>query len=648
VVFEEIGQMSGATSYIHLSVTIDLEDLDTRATDFSRHVYTYKQKINDTFSQAIRDADRDCMRGQRFCDETRKGTLINSQMRFLKMGNRFQEDANRIRTRIINLRGILPSPTTPPESNGPTYSTNIFSRKKRGSVSSLVKSHGSSILKKAGGMILKAAKHGILRGAGSPSLIFSLAKGILGTFMGLYTQHQINKLRNQVDNLQSDHEQLVEVVAENRASIASLEAWMERLSKTISLMTRLNVGSVLAEMNNMYRDLHSALEVAVHTVQQAMHRRLAIDLLSPSDLQKIFEDLSGVATAQGFNLLTKRASDLLQVETSHIYDGVSFILLLHVPMTPADSLLRLLRLRPFPIPFSPTHSLLPRAPTSLLALSKGKTRWMTTIEYTDLVGCHQVGNVYICDRHGALRKDIKATCLGALFEQDIPEARKLCDLEVVPRKEAVLQLEGTWFLVYSPTMFTARTDCHNGTSSEAYIKRGVQRVNVDPGCDLLLTDHLLRSEFSLYLDTNVRWIKWEAEDISLFGLNENDVDAVIEESGIGGREILLADVVKATKARSKFPRWKIALIAIVILSLLSLFTLFAVPVLMRWVHRIQIRIRQLKTQIVSLLPSLAEQINHILRHLNLPQVPLQRFNLYPAVPAEHADAPHPLPPYLDE
>jgi hypothetical protein len=150
------------------------------------------------------------------------------------------------------------------------------------------------------------------------------------------------------------------------------------------------------------------------------------------------------------------------------------------------------------------------------------------------------------------------------------------------------------------------------------------------------------------LDTNVRWIKWEEEDISLFGLVETDVETVIGESGIGGREILLADVVKATKAKSKFPLWKIVVIAIALLSLLSLITLFAVPVIMRWVLRIQARIRQLKLQIISLLPSLADQVNQILRHLNLPQIPLQHFNLYPAVPAEHADAPPPLPPYLDE
>ena len=280
---------------------------------------------------------------------------------------------------------------------------------------------------------------------------------------------------------------------------------------------------------------------------------------------------------------------------------------------------------------------------------------MTTIEYSDLVGCHQVGNIYTCDRHGALRKDIKANCLGALFEQDIPEARKLCDLEVVPRKEAVLQLEGNWFLVYSPKMFTARKDCHNGTSSEAYIKRDVQKVFVDPGCNLVLTDHQLSSEFSLYLDSNVRWIKWEEEDISLFGLNQEDVEIAIGESGFGEKELLLADIVKSAKARVRFPIWKILLGLVVSFSSVSLVTLIVIPFVLKRVVQIRTKFRRLKDHLISLIPSLAEQINSILRHLSLPQFPVHRFNLYPQVPAVGADAPPPpiqvpppLPPFLEE
>ena len=110
-------------------------------------------------------------------------------------------------------------------------------------------------------------------------------------------------------------------------------------------------------------------------------------------------------------------------------------------MVPADSLLTLYRLKPFPIPFSDTMALLPRPQSSLLALSSSIPRSMTHIEHSDLVDCHQVNQVYLCERHGVLNNHIKSSCLGALFEQDIPVAQQICDLELVPYKSPCCSLK---------------------------------------------------------------------------------------------------------------------------------------------------------------------------------------------------------------
>ena len=59
--------------------------------------------------------------------------------------------------------------------------------------------------------------------------------------------------------------------------------------------------------------------------------------------------------------------------------------------------------------------------------------------------CHQISNVYVCERHGVLFKNIKSTCLGALFEQDIPVASQLCDLEVVTYRSPSYN-SGSWFI----------------------------------------------------------------------------------------------------------------------------------------------------------------------------------------------------------
>ena len=294
----------------------------------------------------------------------------------------------------------------------------------------------------------------------------------------------------------------------------------------------------------------------MHTVQQAQHHRLAVDLFSAEKLFDIFEDLQSLATNYGFKLLTKLPSDRFQVKTSYVYDGTDLVLILHVPMVPANSLLRLLRLRPLLISFSKTLALLPRPSTSLLALSQGSTRLMTSNKNSDLMDCHQISNVYVCERHGVLFKNIKSTCLGALFEQDIPVARQLCDHEVVPYWEYIIQLQSNWFLVYSPAMFTAYIEGQNGSSSVVHIRKAVNKIFIDPSCHLDLKDHRLMSEFSLQLDSAIKFFQWESEDMSLFDLQEIDIEEAVSEAGGREQGVLLADVVKTRKSKFRFPSWK--------------------------------------------------------------------------------------------
>lgn len=74
---------------------------------------------------------------------------------------------------------------------------------------------------------------------GSYNIIFSIGQGILWTFVGLYTQSRIRKLRNEVCDIRKDHERIVEAVAENKASIKNLEACYKELNSTIAIFKKL-------------------------------------------------------------------------------------------------------------------------------------------------------------------------------------------------------------------------------------------------------------------------------------------------------------------------------------------------------------------------------------------------------------------------
>ena len=60
----------------------------------------------------------------------------------------------------------------------------------------------------------------------------------------------------------------------------------------------------MAKLRSMYDHIHDSFEVAVHTMQQAQHHRLAVDLFSSEKLFDLFEDLQSLAKNYGFKLLT--------------------------------------------------------------------------------------------------------------------------------------------------------------------------------------------------------------------------------------------------------------------------------------------------------------------------------------------------------
>ena len=124
--------------------------------------------------------------------------------------------------------------------------------------------------------MIKVATKGVLRSIFSSNILFSLGQGILGTFMGLYTQSQIRKLRHEVSEIREDQERIVEAVTENRASINNLEVWHSQLNSTIQVFNKLNSAAVMTLFHSMHDSIQHALEVAVHAVQQAQHHRLAI------------------------------------------------------------------------------------------------------------------------------------------------------------------------------------------------------------------------------------------------------------------------------------------------------------------------------------------------------------------------------------
>lgn len=568
VVFEEFGTMAGSVSYLHLTLHINLT-----------HVENLLQEYIITAKVAQDNIDKLYQHAKARHNTSSAGFISNlnrNQIMAIQTIYSYIQAAEDLGTSLDNVRGILPTD----QKYHPGRSIYRESRNLKMKITSQITDTILSQLNRKGinlptNLLRTISKAGkvtkVIRGLSPASMGFSLLKGIFGTFMGLYNVFQMEKLRRELRGVIQTQNKVIEVLEDHQQQLDNLRQDLLEIQTQTLVYDVVELPRLQSQLTRNLVILKAALRQVIHAVQQAHHHRLAIDYFEPDTLNDLYETIQQQAKANKYKLLTKYPSDLFQLEASYMFDGKDVMLFLHVPMVPEDSLLTLYKLKPFPIPFSETMALLPRPTSSLLALSNRIPRAMTHIDHADLVDCHQVNQVYLCERHGVLQNQIKSSCLGALFEQDIPSAQQVCDLELVPYTESVLQLKNNWFLIYSPVMYTAYLKCLNDSTDARPIQVGVQQVFVDPSCHMELKNHSLTSELSMKLDAEVTYFPWKLADLTAFSITEQDIKAALEvRTTAGERNIYLAEVLQHKHFTSRIPPWSLVLGGLIVTSVLVL------------------------------------------------------------------------------
>jgi hypothetical protein len=114
--------------------------------------------------------------------------------------------------------------------------------------------------------------------------------------------------------------------------------------------------------------------------------------------------------------------------------------------------------------------LMPAPANQILAISANSNRLSIELSAVHLLGCHRVNQVYLCERNGVLKRNLNDTCLGSLYMQDLQGATTLCEMNIIPEAETILQLHDNWYIVHSPHLLTSCIDCLNSSISEVFIK----------------------------------------------------------------------------------------------------------------------------------------------------------------------------------
>lgn len=539
VIFENIGQMAGALSYQHAKLTLNLSSIFLQ---YER----YDSSLHNLFHNISHSDPHDILHNNSFRYSLSK-TLRESRQINIETIKLHINEAQDLGEMVATLQHILPEvaqpepPQAAPVRHGRSFDFNKMKKK----VS--MASKGINIISKAVSM----ASGGL-----NFSSLLGLPFGIFATFMGLYNGAQINQLRKELYRTIEAHNRLVEVVDQQEHHLEIIDAQLLDLANVLHFTVMQNPGYTSARLSRIESQIRRRIKIAIHTIQQAQHRRLAVDFLTASQLDVLFIKLQEQAILNGCQLLIQHRSDLFQLEASYFFDGADVHILLHVPMVPNDSLLRLFKLHPFPLPLSGSHVFIPAVKDDILALSSGFQRYSAQLSGTDLLGCHVVNNIYLCERHGVLNSRLNNTCLGSLYMQDFDAVKKSCVLEIHKTGEIVHQLLNNWYLVFSTTPQTAPISCYNGTQSEKHISKGTNRIYISPGCRAHLASHLIISDISVKLESDLLHFEWKWDDVTLEGLGTDIITpqlSLLEESGLF--RPTLSDLYELNMHQKQSPHW---------------------------------------------------------------------------------------------
>ena len=517
IVFEQIGEIASSVTYIHTKLTIDLDSIEEQLRIFATRLKRYdnyfipgnfelggvSKYINESSAVHLRNhiVQRNLEAAKRIVEQ-KKGIIVE-----------LTEDLEKIRQ-------SMPIPQD----------------KDRMLVQRTVREEGKEkvVLQVNPSLKMNPVLNDMAKGRTTRFLNpIGFALGAFGTFMGLYNRRQIENLRNEISK---KHGALIEVIESHEKQIADMNITLHVLQSFISSSLFYDLTVFSAELSNIETHLRNRITYATHAIQAAQNRRLAIDFMKPEKLKALYEKLVKQARTMGQQLLTNQPSDLFQLETSYFFDGNNIHLLLHVPTIPTTSKMRLLKLHPFPLPLNENFTITPDVDNDILAVSPGFDRQSSHLTAIDLLGCHAVNKVYLCERNGVLSKELNNSCLGALYLQDYTIAKELCDFKIMPVQEVVRQLLDNWFIVYSPIPQTAFISCHNGTQLETYIKTGVNKIHLSPGCTTNLLEHRLHADGSVQLPTDFTDFEWNWNIAHELQMQPDNIDELIKELQFAGIE----------------------------------------------------------------------------------------------------------------
>jgi hypothetical protein len=281
-----------------------------------------------------------------------------------------------------------------------------------------------------------------------------------------FNAYQITELNSEISALKSKTVLLVDVSHLHEAHLHHLEEKTDATNKLLADLLESNVWFITKITDAVEKKFQSVVHHHKNVIKSAQHHRLAPGALPHDVLDEILNHTLSLARKRNMVSFVNYASDLFQVEVSHLFypKTLQFTLIGHIPLVSNANLLELYEFLPLPIHFNFSANVsitLDVGQNNLLAFGHSKS--FQTISSTDLHSCLRLGDTFFCKGRKVMETSLKKSCLGSLYLANAEAIQNMCKFKVADASERIFELaENTW-AVYSTGSITPARCAKPGT-----------------------------------------------------------------------------------------------------------------------------------------------------------------------------------------
>jgi hypothetical protein len=106
-------------------------------------------------------------------------------------------------------------------------------------------------------------------------------------------------------------------------------------------MAEYNCGLIQLQISEQLDIFEDKVTIITNAIQQLHHRRLAIDLLTPKQMEIMHQAVSNIAKSENFYNKAEELSDYYQIEFTYSRTMDDIVLMVHVPCIKNSRLLKI-------------------------------------------------------------------------------------------------------------------------------------------------------------------------------------------------------------------------------------------------------------------------------------------------------------------